>query len=100
MNLVLRECSVDSIHTASTPKLWAQIGRGPVLLDFARKSMERLLYGDTSWIEDDCPDTFSEFIFLFPSCSFSLCHDFSLVNSVETLNAKSNSNLKTAGLVW
>ena len=83
VNLVLRECSVDSIHTASTPKLWARIGRGPVLLDFARKSMERLLYGDTSWIEDDCPDTFSEFIFLYPLAA-ALCHDFSLVDSVET----------------
>ena len=30
---------MDSIHTASTPKLWARIGRGPVLLDFARKSI-------------------------------------------------------------
>ena len=42
VNLVPRECTVASIHTASTPKLWARIGRGPVLLDFARKSMERL----------------------------------------------------------
>ena len=33
--------------------------------------MERL-YGDTSWIEDDCPDTFSEFIFSFPPCSCSV----------------------------
>ena len=40
-------------------------------------------YGDTSWIEDDCPDTFSEFIFLFPTAA-ALCHDFSLVDSVET----------------
>ena len=28
--------------------------------------------GCTSWIEDDCPDTFSEFIFQFPSCSCSV----------------------------
>ena len=38
-----------------------------------------IIYGGTSWIEDDCPDTFSEFIFPFP-----LCDDFSLVDSVET----------------
>ena len=30
------------------------------------------VYGDTSWIEDDCPDTFSEFIFPFPPCSCSV----------------------------
>ena len=34
-----------------------------------------IIYGDTSWIEDDCPDTFSEFIFLFPLAD-ALCHDF------------------------
>ena len=28
--------------------------------------------GCTSWIEDDCHDTFSEFFFLFPSCSCSV----------------------------
>ena len=39
--------------------------------------------GYTSWIKDDCPDTFSEFIFLFPPAA-ALCHDFSLVDSVET----------------
>ena len=38
VNLVPRECTVASTHTASTPKLWARIGRDPVLLDFARKS--------------------------------------------------------------
>ena len=42
-----------------------------------------IIYGDTSWIEDDCPDTFSEFNFLFPLAA-ALCHDFSLVGSVET----------------
>ena len=42
-----------------------------------------IIYGDTSWIEDDCHDTFSEFIFLFPTAA-ALCHDFSLVDSVET----------------
>ena len=42
-----------------------------------------IIYGDTRWIEDDCPDTFSEFIFLFPPAA-ALCHDFSLVDSVET----------------
>ena len=42
-----------------------------------------IMYEDTSWIEDDCPDTFSEFIFhFFPVAA--LCHDFSLVDSVET----------------
>ena len=40
-------------------------------------------YGFTRWIEDDCPATFSEYIFLFPSAA-ALCHDFSLVDSVET----------------
>ena len=44
--------------------------------------MERL-YGDTSWIEDDFPDTFSEFIFLFPAAA-ALCQNFSLVDNVET----------------
>ena len=34
-------------------------------------------------VEDDCPDTFSEFIFLFPPAA-ALCHDFSLDDSVET----------------
>ena len=28
--------------------------------------------GCTRWIEDDCPDTFSKFIFLFLSCSCSV----------------------------
>ena len=47
-------------------------------------TMERLhTYGDTSWIEDDCPDTFSEFIFHFLPAA-ALCDDFSLVDSVET----------------
>ena len=41
------------------------------------------IYGDTSWIEDDCLDTFSDFFFLFPLAA-ALCHDFSLVDSVET----------------
>ena len=40
-------------------------------------------YGDTSWIKDDCPDTFYEFIFLYLPAA-ALCHDFSLVDSVET----------------
>ena len=40
------------------------------------------MYGDTSWIEDDCPDTFSEF-FHFLSAA-ALCDDFLLVDSVET----------------
>ena len=34
-----------------------------------------IIYGGTRWIEDDCPDTFSEFIFLFPLAA-ALCHDF------------------------
>ena len=42
-----------------------------------------IIYGDTSWIEDDCPDTFYEFIFLYLPAA-ALCHDFSLVDSVET----------------
>ena len=42
-----------------------------------------IIYGDTSWIEDDCPDTFSEFIFPFPPAA-APCDDFSLVDSVET----------------
>ena len=41
-----------------------------------------IIYGDTSWIEDDCPDTFSEF-FHFLSAA-ALCDDFLLVDSVET----------------
>ena len=31
------------------------------------------IYGDTSWIEDDCPDT-----------AAAQCDEFSLVDSVET----------------
>ena len=27
-----------------------------------------IIYGDTRWIEDDCPATFSEYIFLYPAC--------------------------------
>ena len=42
-----------------------------------------IIYGDTRWIEDDCPDTFYEFIFLFPAAA-APCHDFSLVDSVKT----------------
>ena len=42
-----------------------------------------IIYGDTRWIKDDCPDTFSEFIFPFPPAA-ALCDDFSLVDSVET----------------
>ena len=39
------------------------------------------------------------FLFLFP-CAAALCHDFSLVDSVETLNAESNSDLNNwIGLV-
>ena len=41
-----------------------------------------IIYEDTSWIEDDCPNTFSEFIFLYPLAAV-LCHDFSL-DTVET----------------
>ena len=48
------------------------------------------VYNGTSWIEDDCPDTFSESIFHYLPAA-ALCHDFSLVGSVETLNAESNS---------
>ena len=33
--------------------------------------------------KDDCPTTFSEYIFPSPSAAV-LCHDFSLVDSVET----------------
>ena len=51
VNLAPRECSVDSIHTASTPKLWARIGRGPVLLDFARKSPQTVWI---TWIHKIC----------------------------------------------
>ena len=32
-----------------------------------------IMYGDTSWIEDNWPDTFSEFIFPFPPCRCSVC---------------------------
>ena len=39
--------------------------------------------GCTSWIEDDCHDTFSEFFSYFLPAA-ALCHDFSLVDSVET----------------
>ena len=47
--------------------------------------MEKLYmeYGETSSIEDDCPDTFSDFFFHFLPAA-ALCHDFSLVDSVET----------------
>ena len=31
-----------------------------------------IIYGGTRWIEDDCSDTFSEFIFPFPPCSCSV----------------------------
>ena len=42
---------------------------------------------------------FLNFLFLFP-CAAALCHDFSLVDSVETLNAESNSDLNNwIGLV-
>ena len=41
------------------------------LIASQHKSMD-VYNGCTSWIEDDCPDTFSEFIFLFPSCSCSV----------------------------
>ena len=27
-----------------------------------------IIYGDTRWIEDNCPATFSEYIFLYPAC--------------------------------
>ena len=50
---------------------------------FPNPTHGEIIYGDTRWIEDDCPDTFSEFIFLFPPAA-ALCHDFSLVDSVET----------------
>ena len=39
--------------------------------------------GCTSWIEDDCPDTFSKFFSYFLPAA-ALCHDVSLVDSVET----------------
>ena len=54
--------------------------------------------GCTSWIEDDCPDTFSEFIFLFPPAA-ALYHDFSLVDSVAN-KILSQILIKIAGLVW
>ena len=28
----------------------------------------QIINGDTRWIEDDCPATFSEYIFLYPAC--------------------------------
>ena len=54
--------------------------------------------GCTSWIEDDCPDTFSEFIFLFPSCSCSV----SALIGWQCWNIKCQVKffIKTAGLVW
>ena len=42
-----------------------------------------IIYGDTRWIEDDCPATFSEYIFLYPAC-FMISHWL-------TENAKLNS---------
>ena len=42
-----------------------------------------IIYGDTSWIEDNCPDTFSDFFFHFLPAA-ALCDDFSLVDSVKT----------------
>ena len=48
--------------------------------------------GCTSWIEDDCPSLtlfLNLFFYFLPAAA--LCHDFSLVDSVKTLNAKSNS---------
>ena len=44
-----------------------------------------IMYEDTSWIEDDCPDTFFWIYYSISSClAAALCHDFSLVDSVET----------------
>ena len=53
--------------------------------------------GYTSWIADNCPDTFSEFIFLFPSCSCSvtICHWLTVLKH----KMLSQIPIKTAGLV-
>ena len=42
-----------------------------------------IIYGDTRWIEDDCPDPFSEFIFLYPA--------FLMISHWLTENAELNS---------
>ena len=43
-------------------------------MEHGARSMEHgeIIYGGTSLIEDDCSDTFSEFIFPFPPCSCSV----------------------------
>ena len=35
---------------------------------FPNPTHGEIIYGDTRWIEDDCPATFSEYIFLYPAC--------------------------------
>ena len=40
---------------------------------FPNPTHGEIIYGDTRWIEDDCPDTFSEYIFLYPAC-FKISH--------------------------
>ena len=56
-------------------------------------------YGDTSWIEDDCHDTFSEFIFPFPSCRCSVSW-FLIGWQCWNIKCRVKFFIKTAGLVW
>ena len=54
-----------------------------------------IIYGDTRWIEDDCPATFSEYIFLYPACL--------MISHWLTENAELNSLFQMTsadGLVW
>ena len=59
-----------------------------------------IMYEDTSWIEDDCPDTFSEFIFLFPLALQLLCVMISHWLTVLKHKMPSQILIKNAGLVW
>ena len=58
------------------------------------------MYEDTSWIEDDCPDTFFEFIFLFPLALQMLCVMISHWLTVLKHKMPSQILIKNAGLVW
>ena len=58
------------------------------------------MYEDTSWIEDDCPDTFLKFIFLFPLALQLLCVMISHWLTVLKHKMPSQILIKNAGLVW
>ena len=72
--LLLCCCQLHSPTTQKTTRTAHQIPMA---------SHGEIIYGDTTWIEDDCPVTFSEYIFLYPA--------YLMISHWLTENAEINS---------